>query len=376
MVHLGKDIQEKTKSKNICLAGGVALNSVANHKLFQKTNFKNIFIFPASSDCGLPFGLTLWGYYNYFQIKHKKINFKNAYTGSGYSDKETLKLLNKFQIKYSKTNPKKIAELISTGKVIGNFNGKSEYGPRALGNRSILADPRNNKMRDYLNKEVKHRETFRPFAPAILEDKSSKFFDINYSPYMLQVAKAKNYKKIKSVCHVDKTARVQTVNVNQNRNFYNIIKEFYKKTNIPCILNTSFNDAGEPIVETPLDALICFLGTKIDYLVLKDILIEKKQINNPYNLRKLLIKYRNQKIINDEKKAIRTLTKNFSEKEYKNKKKSENLKAVNYTLDRPLLKLKKYFNSKLKNKKTLIIGTNDHTNILLKLFPNLKKEKN
>lgn len=375
MVHLGKDIQKKTKSKNICLAGGVALNSVANHKLFQKTKFKNIFIFPASSDCGLPFGLTLWGYYNFFKIKHKKISFNNAYTGTDYSENETFKLLNKFKVKYFKTNPKKIAELISNGNVIGNFYGKSEYGPRALGNRSILADPRNTKMRDYLNKEVKHREMFRPFAPAILENKSNQFFDINYSPYMLQVAKAKKYKKIKSVCHVDKTARVQTVNKNQNKNFYNIINEFYKKTKIPCVLNTSFNDAGEPIVETPIDALICFLGTKIDYLVLKNILIEKDQINNPKRLRKILVKYRDKQINIDQEKAIKILTKNFSEKEFKKKKKYENNKAINYTLNRPVSGLKAFFKTKLKDKKTLIIGTNDHTNILIKIFPHLKNQQ-
>merc|ERR1711965_726817 len=136
--------------------------------------------------------------------------------------------------------------------VIGNFNGASEYGPRALGNRSILGDARNSKMRDHINIKVKHREIFRPFAPAILEEKSKDYFDIDYSPFMLRASDCKKKNKIPSAIHVDGTARVQTVNKKQNKKFYNIINSFYKITGVPVILNTSFNDAGEPLVETPL----------------------------------------------------------------------------------------------------------------------------
>ena len=371
MVHLGKDILRKTKNRNICLAGGVALNSVANQKLFKKNRFKKIFVFPACSDVGIPFGLVLWAYYNFFKGK-KKIKFNNAYTGKSYSEKQVLDILNKFNIKYKITNETQIAKLIADGKIIGNFWGKSEYGPRALGNRSILADSRSAKMRDYLNIKVKHREVFRPFAPAILEEECYKYFDIKYSPFMLQVADAKKSKTTPSVIHVDNTARVQTVNNSQNPRFYKIIKNFYKLTNVPCILNTSFNDAGEPMVETPLDALICFLNTGIDFLILNNFIISKEQFskNNPS---KKLMNYRRNLIERKHNKALKIITKNFSKKEMLKKIKSENKKAVQYVLSRPLEKYKKIFLECLKNKnsKYLIIGTNDHTKILFKIFKDI-----
>ena len=273
MIHLGKDLYKKTKEKNICLAGGVALNSVANEKLFQKTKFKNIFIFPACADAGIPYGLALWGYHNYYK-QNKKIKFKNAYTGIKYSNEYILKILKLFKFSFKKKNNFEIAKLISKGKIIANFCGASEYGPRALGNRSILADPRKKEMRDYINTKIKHREIFRPFAPAILEEKSLEYFNISKSPYMLRVAKCKKKNVIPSAIHVDNTARLQTVNINQNRNFYSIINNFYKITKVPVILNTSFNDAGEPLVETPIDALISALKTNVDYLVLEDYIIQ------------------------------------------------------------------------------------------------------
>ena len=149
-----------------------------------------MFVFPACSDAGIPLGLVLWGYHNVLK-GNKRVKFKHAYTGKKYSKKNTLKLLKNYKIKFEYTNKEEIAKLISKGKVIGYFQGKSEYGPRALGNRSILADARDPKMRDYINKKIKHREMFRPFAPAILEEKSIDYFDINYSPFMLQVSKTK-----------------------------------------------------------------------------------------------------------------------------------------------------------------------------------------
>ena len=165
MVHLGKDIQKKIKSKNICIAGGVALNSVANKKLFDTCNYKNIFVFPACSDSGIPFGAALWGAINKFCKNRKfKINFNNAYTGKKYSNLEIKKLLKKFNIISKEYNDSEIAKIISSGKILGRLSGRSEYGPRALGNRSILADPRDKKIRDYINKKVKHREVFRPFC--------------------------------------------------------------------------------------------------------------------------------------------------------------------------------------------------------------------
>lgn len=370
MLHLGKKIYEQTKTKNICLAGGVALNSVANNVLLKKSKFKNMFVFPASSDAGIPFGLVLWGYHYIFKGK-KRIEFNNAYTGCKYNSKDILQILKRFDLNFSFTNNYEIAKLIKKGFVIGNFQDKSEYGPRALGNRSILADARNPKMRNYINRKVKHREVFRPFAPAILEEFSEKYFDISYSPYMLQVAKCKKSKKIPAAIHIDNTARVQTVNEQQNKKFYSIIKEFYHQTGVPVILNTSFNDAGEPLVETPLDAILCFLKTKIDYLVLNNVLISKKKQTNISKKIKALDKLRKKTILEKEKKSIKMLTKGFSLKEYNIKKKIETKKAKTYVLDRPVKKIE-YFLKKYnyQTKPLLIIGAPDHTKILFKIFKN------
>ena len=339
ILHLGKEIYKKNKSKNICLAGGVALNSVANNYLYKKGDFDKMFVFPACSDSGIPLGLVLWGYHNFLNGK-KRIKFNNAYTGIEYSKDEILSILKKNKISHSFTNNNEIAKYISEGKVIGYFQGKSEYGPRALGNRSILADARNPLMRDYINKKIKHREMFRPFAPAILEEKSKEYFELEYSPFMLQVSKSKKRKKIPSAIHVDGTARVQTVNKKQNKNFYDLINEFYKITNVPVILNTSFNDAGEPLVETPLDALICFLKTDIDYLVIGNIIIDKKLLKNIKNIIKKLEINRKKNIVNNEKKIIKKLTTKFSYKEFKYKQKKENLIAKNIVLKEPVIKLK------------------------------------
>ncbi len=372
MVHLGKDIQKKIKSKNICIAGGVALNSVANKKLFDSCKYKNIFVFPACSDAGIPFGAALWGAINKFcKNKKFKINFDNAYTGKKYSNLEIKKLLKKFNIKSKEYNDNEIAKIISHGKILGRLSGRSEYGPRALGNRSILADPRDKKIRDYINKEVKHREIFRPFAPSILEEENKKYFKLKTpSPYMLLVAKSKKPKKIPSAIHVDGTARVQTVNKAQNERFYNIIKSFYKITNVPCVLNTSFNDAGEPLVETPLDALLCFLKTKIDYLILEDQLIFKPK--KTLKIINKLEKSRTQSIKNKEKILIRKFIRNFNKNEFLKKSKKENKKAIFETLYQSSENFIKCINQ---NKKVLIVGTNDHTHALVKMHKNQIKNK-
>ena len=367
ILHLGNEIYKKNNSKNICLAGGVALNSVANNHLLKKGKFKNMFVFPACSDAGIPLGLVLWGYHNFLRGK-KKINFLNAYTGIEYSIENSIKMLNENNIDFKFTDDKEIAKLISKGKIIGYFQGKSEYGPRALGNRSILADARNPKMRNYINKKVKHREIFRPFAPAILEEKANEYFDLNYSPFMLQVSKSKKKNKIPSAIHIDNTARVQTVNKNQNENFYNLIKEFYKLTNVPVILNTSFNDAGEPLVETPLDALICFLKTNIDYLIIDKIIISKKNLKNINITAKNLENLRKKNIENSEKKILKKLTKKFSIDQFRKRKKKEDKNAKNFTLNQPVSRIKKFYQLTKKTRKPLlIIGTEDHTNILSKI---------
>ena len=292
LIHLGKELNKKVSSKNICIAGGVALNSVANQKLFDNTKFKDISIFPACSDAGIPFGLCIWALYNHPKFKNKSrklFKIKNAYTGIKYKNKKIHSILKKYKIENEKMNLNKIAKLIAERKIIGWFQNGSEYGPRALGNRSILADSRDPSMKDVVNKNVKHREIYRPFAPAVLEEDYKKFFKLKTpSPYMLLVAKVKKPKLIPSVTHVDGTARVQTVNKQQNEIFYNLIKNFKKITGIGCILNTSFNDAGEPIVETPIDAILGILNMKLDYLVLGDRVIDAKKIDR--SIRKKLFK--------------------------------------------------------------------------------------
>ena len=367
MTHLGKEIYKETKSKNICIAGGVALNSVANKKLLDKSNFKNVFVFPACSDAGIPFGAALWGLFNLEKnVKKKEVKFDNAYTGQDYTNESIYKILKKFKIEFSKTDEKLIAKYISKGKIIGRCSGRSEYGPRALGNRSILADARDKKMRDYLNKHVKHREMFRPFAPVILEEKNKEFFDLDQpSPYMLLVAKSHKAKLIPSAIHVDKTARVQTVNKEQNLNLYNIIKNFYKLTNVPVILNTSFNDAGEPMVESPLDSLICFMQTKIDCLILNNYMIEKKNIKK-ISIKKI-VDYRKKLILRKEKEIIKKLMKPLSKKEYIKKKSNFTKEAIYFAIKNSKSKLEKFF-KEFKNKKILLVGSNDHTYILCKMF--------
>ncbi len=368
MIKLGKDLYNKTKNQNICLAGGVALNSVANEKLFKNNKYKNIFIFPACSDSGIPYGLALWAYHNVFKEK-KRIKFINAFTGISYNLEPTLKLLKDNKLPFSETSFSEIGKLISNGNVIGNFFGRSEYGPRALGNRSILADPRDKRMRDYINKKIKHREKYRPFAPSILEKYSNEYFKIKKSPFMLRVTKSRK-KTIPSALHIDNTARVQTVNNKENPNFYKIINEFYKITGVPVLLNTSFNDAGEPLVESPLDAIITALKTDIDYLVLEKYLISIKSLSRNFKI-KLLKKFeklRNAQIKENQFKALKLLTKKYSKKELNKKILANNKIAIDNCLHKPVIRIKKYLKNINKTKNLFIIGTNDHTNILVKLF--------
>ncbi len=376
LIHLGKEIQKKVNSTNICLAGGVALNSVANQKLFDNTKFKKIFVYPACSDAGIPFGLCVWALYNHpkFKIKKRKIHkLKNAYTGITYNDDKIKKVLEKYKIKSEKINLEKIANFISSGKIIGWFQNGSEYGPRALGNRSILADSRNPEMQDIVNNKVKHRENFRPFAPAVLEEDYKKYFKLkNPSPYMLLVAKVKNPKIIPSVTHVDGTARVQTVNKYQNEIFYNLIKEFKKITGIGCILNTSFNDAGEPIVETPEDAIIGMLNSKIDYLVLGRHIINSRNINRSIKFK--MTKDRSKKIKTNEQNAIKIFTRNYNKNDRINYFNKQKKIAYWNTIDKPNIDLQKQIQNWIKKKKKIVLyGTFDQTALLRKKVKEFNK---
>jgi carbamoyltransferase len=269
------------KSDNLCLAGGVALNCVANGLILRKTNFKQLFIQPAAGDSGGAIGAAFYAY-NAILGKKRTYAMDNAYLGTEFSNEEIKSFLEQNNIKYEKLDEaellKKVAKLIFDNKAVGWFQGRMEFGPRALGSRSILANPCNPRMKDILNKKVKHREEFRPFAPAVLADEAGKYFEMDYeSPFMLQTFNVRKEKRklLPSITHVDGTARVQTVTREQNTKFYGLIKEFGALSGVPVIINTSFNVRGEPIVNTPKDAYECFRNTEIDCLVMGNCLIKK-----------------------------------------------------------------------------------------------------
>ncbi len=284
LVHAARYLYTKTQCPYLCIAGGVGLNSVANGKILVDTPFEEIFVQPASGDGGTSLGAALWGYYGIQGHERKstdRLIMRNAYLGREYREDEIMEALRQFpsiQWELLEDLPATTARLIVDGKIVGMFQGGSEFGPRALGHRSILANPMLPGMKDHLNNRVKFREPFRPFAPAVLFEHQADYFEIRqYTPFMLIVAEVKPEKRfaIPAVTHVDGTARVQSVSKEDHGVFYDVIHAFYEITGVPIVLNTSFNVKGEPIVESPVDALKCFLGTGIDNLVLGPYLVNK-----------------------------------------------------------------------------------------------------
>ncbi len=306
ILRLTKDISKEYKIKNLCLAGGVALNCVANGKILNEKHFENIWIQPAAGDAGGSLGAALA--YWHQELKKPRTDLKDkmkgAYLGPKYSDDLIKKKLDFLKAKYIKKSPDEtsllVAKELSNNKTVGWFQGRMEFGPRALGGRSILADPRSEKMQKELNLKVKFRESFRPFAPSVLREDVSSWFEIDYdSPYMLLVAEVKkdiqvsmsekdeklfgieklNVKRssIPAVTHVDYSARIQTVHKDTNQKYYNLINQFKKITNCPVIVNTSFNVRGEPIVCSIEDAFNCFMGTNLDLLVIEDFILFKDE---------------------------------------------------------------------------------------------------
>lgn len=286
-------VYNETKCKNIVLAGGCGLNSVANGKILKNTHFKHFWSQPDPGDGGTSIGAAC---YIYNTILNKKRNFilKDAFLGPEFSTESIKRFLDKNNIQYSKfKNEKELikttVKLIYDNKVVGWFQGRMEFGPRALGNRSILANPCNPKAKELLNSKVKHREKFRPFAPAVCEDDALKYFNCDKpvpepTDFMLMVYPIRKewHKKILSVTHVDGSGRLQTIKREQNPLYYDLIKEFGKLSGIPILINTSFNIRGEPIVCTPYDAYKCIMGTGIDYLVMDKFLIKRE--NNPKDM--------------------------------------------------------------------------------------------
>ncbi len=301
MLRLTRNLHRETKLKNLCLAGGVALNCVSNGKILKDGKFKNLFIQPAAGDAGGALGAAEVVYWQIQESpdrrqetpdKKTRWTFDTAFLGPEYSDAEIKKLLDDCGVAYKKLTRQQIvkttANLIEDQKVVGWFQGRMEWGPRALGNRSILADARNPENQKRVNLAIKFRESFRPFAPVVLEDKMSDWFDAAWTdPYMITVCQVKRGRKIltdrdnsriPAVTHVDGSARIQTVNRSQDPLYYDVINEFYRRTGVPVLINTSFNRRGEPIVCTPQNALQCFLGTNMDYLVIGSFLLNKQEM--------------------------------------------------------------------------------------------------
>jgi len=309
VIKMVKETKKLTNSKNLCFSGGVALNCVANGKIEELGIFEKIYIQPASGDAGGSLGSALAINHMYFDSERNYSSeydlMKGSYLGPYFSNKEIITTNKKYKAVYQHLESfeelsMKVAELISQGYVIGWFQGRSEFGPRALGNRSILADPRNPEMQKKLNLKIKYREGFRPFAPSVLEEDYSKFFKGDtISPYMLMVKKIQeeiqlkiphgywdlnywdklytNRSKLQSITHVDFSARIQTVSKKTNPRYWSIINDFKHITSVGVLVNTSFNVRGEPIVNSPEDAYKCFMNTEMDILVIENFLYEKKK---------------------------------------------------------------------------------------------------
>lgn len=308
MLRMARHIYKVTGQKKLCLAGGVALNCVGNGRILREGPFEEVWIQPAASDAGGALGAALVVWHRYLgkerNVDGKKDLQKASLLGPSYSDDEIEEILRKHAAVYHKLEENelldRVSDLILDGKVIGWFEGRMEFGPRALGARSILGDPRSPKMQSIMNLKIKFRESFRPFAPTVLRERVSDYFEMNSdSPYMLLVAPVREDKRIEmkerernlfgieklnvvrseipAVTHVDYSARIQTVARDENPIFYNLIDKFCKKSGCPLVINTSFNVRGEPIVCRPEEAFICFMRTEMDYLVIGNYLLDKKE---------------------------------------------------------------------------------------------------
>ena len=307
VLKITKSLSTNMESKNLCLAGGVALNCVANGKILKNDIYKNIWIQPAAGDAGGALGAAIGFWHQELKNKrivNKKDNMKGSYLGPSYEDNKVEKILNSIKANYKKYEENKLIDIvaneIANGKTVGWFQNRMEFGPRALGSRSIIADPRNENMQKELNLKVKFRESFRPFAPSILKEDLSNWFELNCdSPYMLLVADIKNDLKIDmsekdkklfgidklnikrstipAVTHVDYSSRIQTVHEETNPKYYKLLKKFKNITNCPVLVNTSFNVRGEPIVCDVKDAYKCFMSTNLDILVCENFIMYKDQ---------------------------------------------------------------------------------------------------
>ncbi|MBO9729954.1 MAG: carbamoyltransferase [Chitinophaga sp.] len=275
-------LHQQTGSENLCMSGGVALNCVANGKIRAKGPFKDLFVQPAANDAGGAIGAAALAHFSLRADSPPMSPLQHVYLGPSFSGNEVARLLDSTSLQYQDFRGNRegllaaTAEKISEGKVIGWFQGRMEFGPRSLGARSIIADPRNEQMRDRINQMVKKREGFRPFAPAVLDKKMKEHFNIDhYSPFMLETCQVKSALPLPAITHVDGSARLQTVHRERNERFYQLLEAFDRLTGCPILLNTSFNVKGEPIVCSPEDAIKCFILTDIDTLVIEDFIVDR-----------------------------------------------------------------------------------------------------
>ncbi len=308
MLRMSRHVQRETGCRKLCLAGGVALNCVANGRILREGPFEDIWIQPAAGDSGGALGAALFAWYQYLgnsRVADEKRDFqRGSYLGPAFGRDYILEFLEGRDIPYTELDeeeiPRRIADLVAAENVIGWFEGRMEFGPRALGSRSIIGDPRSPRMQEIMNLKIKFRESFRPFAPSVLKEKASEYFDIDReSPYMLLVAPVREEIRremteeekrlfgidqlnvvrstIPAVTHVDYSARLQTVDGETHPLYYSMIKEFDDRHGCPVVINTSFNVRGEPIVCTPEDAYLCFMRTNMDYLIMGNFLLDKKE---------------------------------------------------------------------------------------------------
>jgi len=300
IVKIASNMHKTYNTDYLTIAGGVGLNSVANWRIMQKTGFKDIFIQPAAGDSGGALGAAV-GFYTLTLGRPRKYRMEHALLGPGYTDEEIQAMLDSFKANYKKINSEEklieeTAKMLADNKVIGWFQGRLEFGPRALGNRSILANPKNPDMKEILNSKVKFREKFRPFAPSVTQEDASKYFDIFIdAPYMLLIPDVYPEKRnlLPAITHVDGTARLQMVDKKTNPRYHKLLNAFKKIAGVPVLLNTSFNVRGEPIVLSPTDAYSCFMRTGIDALVMGNFLLTEKDPEKVKEFEELNVQYIN-----------------------------------------------------------------------------------